>query len=451
MARILVVDDDPAMRQVLRLRLAKWGHEVTVCPDVAAARTALGRQLPDVVITDLVMPGATGLDLLRELRAAGPAPAVILITAHGEVDKAVEAMKHGAADFVTKPLDYGHLQSLLAELEQQALRRREAERLRDELAGGEDFGPFVGTSPPMQAVYRLIREAAATDVPVLVTGPSGTGKELVARTLHDLSRRREGPFLAVNAAAIPAELMESELFGHEKGAFTGALERRAGCFELADGGTLFLDEISEMSAPLQAKLLRVLEDGQVRRVGGRETLHVDVRIVAATNRDPRRAVAEGRLREDLYFRLNVFSIDLPALRERLGDLPRLVQYFLTRFNAKHGTRVEGLAPEVEELFAAYLWPGNVRELRNVLERAVVLAKEGWIAAAHLPPYLRHTEEREDRRVVLAAGTPLAEAEKQLIAKTLEQVGGNKTEAARRLGIDVKTLRSKLRNYGLEPS
>lgn len=331
MARILVVDDDPAMRQVLRLRLAKWGHEVTTCADVPAARAAVTRQPPDIVITDLVMPGATGLDLLRELKAVEPAPAVVLITAHGEVEKAVEAMKHGAADFVTKPLDYDHLKTLLDDLEEEARRKSEVAQLRHELAAGEDFGPFVGTSAPMQAVYRLIEEAAATDVPVLVTGASGTGKELVAHTVHRLSRRREGPFLAVNAAAIPSELMESELFGHEKGAFTGALERRAGCFELADGGTLFLDEISEMSPPLQAKLSRVLEDGEVRRIGGRETLRVDVRVVAATNRDPRGAVAEGRLREDLYFRLNVFSIELPTLRERRGDLPRLVQYFLTRF------------------------------------------------------------------------------------------------------------------------
>ncbi|GAB4121009.1 MAG: sigma 54-interacting transcriptional regulator [Acidobacteriota bacterium] len=447
MARVLVVDDDPAMRQVLRIRLEKWGHTVETCEDGPSAVARTRAWDPEIVITDLVMPGPSGIDLLRDLKGENPSRAVVLITAHGEVDQAVEAMKAGASDFVTKPLDYTHLQSLLAEIEDRQRYSQEARRLRSQLAGGGDFGPFVGRSPAMKELYRLLADAAPAGTPVLLTGPSGTGKELAARTLHQLSPRAEGPFLPVNSAAIPAELMESELFGHEKGAFTGALTSRPGCFELAHLGTLFLDEIGEMPPRLQAKLLRILEDHKVRRIGSRQEIEVDVRIVAATNRDPVAAVESGDLREDLFFRLNVFAIELPALKDRKGDLPLLVQHFLSQFNERHGTALEGISPDVERLFEGYMWPGNVRELRNVLERAVVLAKEGWIEPIHLPPYLRRSNRRDDAQVVIEAGTPLAEAERRLIRKTLEQVGGNKAEAARRLGVDVKTLRSKLRAAG----
>ncbi len=447
MARVLVVDDDPAMRQVLRIRLEKWGHTVETCEDGHSAVERSRRWDPEIVITDLVMPGPSGLDLLKQIKGENPARGVVLITAHGEVDQAVEAMKAGASDFVTKPLDYAHLQSLLAEMEERLRLSREARRLRSQLAGGGDFGPFVGRSPAMKELYRQLAEAAPTETPVLLTGPSGTGKELAARTIHQLSPRAQGPFFPVNSAAIPAELMESELFGHEKGAFTGAVTARPGCFELAHSGTLFLDEIGEMPARLQAKLLRILEDRKVRRLGSRQEVDVDVRIVAATNRDPVKAVEDGDLREDLFFRLNVFAIELPALKDRRGDLPLLVQHFLAQFNERHGTALEGISPEVQALFEDYLWPGNVRELRNVLERAVVLAKQGWIEPAHLPPYLRRSNRRDESRVVIEVGTPLAEAELQLIRKTLEQAGGNKTEAARRLGVDVKTLRAKLRTAG----
>ncbi|MEJ2083172.1 MAG: sigma-54 dependent transcriptional regulator [Acidobacteriota bacterium] len=282
----------------------------------------------------------------------------------------------------------------------------------------------------------------------MITGASGTGKELAARTIHDLSARSEGPFLALNAAAIPAELIESEIFGHEKGSFTGATSSRQGCIEMSDGGTLFFDEIGEMPVKLQAKLLRVLEDGRVRRVGGSEELQFDVRVLAATNRDPRRAIEAGELREDLFFRLSVFTIELPPLKDRKGDIPALVHYFISLFNQRHGTSVEGISEEVEGLLNTYLWPGNVRELRNVIERATVLAKEGWIEFSHLPPFLKQSNDREDMQVVVSAGTPLAEAEKRLILKTLELTGENKAETARRLGVDVKTIRNKLKEYGL---
>lgn len=446
MARILVVDDDPAMREVLTIRLERWGHEVAAAEDGKAAEVVAGDWKPDLVITDLVMPGQSGLQLLQALKGADERRAVVLITAHGEVDTAVEAMKHGAADFVTKPIDYEHLRSVLEEALAKSSRRRTADRLRSEVARGRDFGPFIGRSKIMREVYRHLEDAASTDAPVLITGPSGTGKELAARTLHDLSSRSTGPFLPVNSAAIPSELMESELFGNEKGAFTGATASRPGCFEMADRGTLFLDEIGEMPVKLQAKLLRVLEDRKVRRIGGRDEIEVDVRVLAATNREPLSAVAKGDLREDLYFRINVFTIELPALKDRRGDMPLLVQHFLNEFNQRHGTRVDGISEEVARILDGYLWPGNVRELRNVVERATVLAKEGWIEVTHLPPYLKRSEQREDARLVITAGTSLAEAERRLILKTLELAGDNKAEAARMLGVDVKTIRNKLKGY-----
>ncbi|MFZ0430267.1 MAG: sigma-54 dependent transcriptional regulator [Acidobacteriota bacterium] len=448
MVKVLVVDDDPAMREVLKIRLETWGHEVRVAEDGVAGERIAGSWGPDVVVSDLVMPGLTGLELLRALKGGDPERPVILVTAHGEVDTAVEAMKQGATDFVTKPIDYVHLQALLEDLENKAKLRARARRMMSKAQKGGDFGPFVGRSKVMQRVYGLIEEVAANDASVLITGPSGTGKELVARTIHDLSARAGGPFLALNAAAIPSELIESEIFGHEKGSFTGATNSRKGCIELADQGTLFFDEIGEMPIKLQPKLLRVLEDGRVRRVGGREEMQFDVRVLAATNRDPRDAIEKGDLREDLFFRLNVFTIELPPLRERKGDIPTLVHFFISLFNERHGTAVEGVSEDVDRLLGTYLWPGNVRELRNVIERATVLAKEGWIESNHLPPFLKQTSEREDMQVVLSAGTPLAEAEKRLILKTLELTGENKAETARRLGVDVKTIRNKLREYGL---
>jgi DNA-binding NtrC family response regulator len=446
MTNILVVDDDAAMREVLKIRLEKWGFQVRVVEDGEEAQKVAESWRPDIILTDVVMPGLSGLDLLHSLKGADRERTVILITAHGEVETAVEAMKRGAEDFITKPIDYGHLKVLLENAESRLRQRGKVARLRSRIAKGGDFGPFIGTSRLMKQVYRMIEEAASTDAAVLVTGPSGSGKELVAKAMHDLSRRSEGPFFPVNSAAIPSELMESELFGHEKGAFTGAASSRPGCFEQADGGTLFLDEIGEMPIQLQTKLLRVLEDGRVRRLGGREEFQVDVRVVAATNQEPRTAVQKGKLREDLYFRLNVFGIELPPLKDRSEDIPALAHHFASQFNARHGMKVEGMSDEVERLFAAYLWPGNVRELRNVVERATVLAKSGWIEVAHLPPYLRQGGQTADGQLVLEAGTTLIEVEKRLILKTLELTGDNKAEAARRLGVDVKTIRNKLKSF-----
>ncbi len=446
---VLVVDDEEAMREVLRSRLEAWGYRVGLAAAAAEAERLARESEPAAVVSDVVLPDASGLELLERLRADQPDRPVVLITAHGTVDLAVEAMKRGAQDFLTKPLDYDKLKSILAAVERQLGERRRARRLASDLSGGRSrLGELVGGSQAMGEVYRLIEEVAPTDAAVLITGESGTGKELTARAIHRLSKRSRQAFVAVNAAAIPRELMESEVFGHERGAFTGATGMRQGCFELAHQGTLLLDEVAEMPLDLQPKLLRVLEDGRVRRLGGSREFRFDVRLLAATNREPRQAVAAGQLREDLYYRLNVFTLPLPPLRARLDDLPLLVQHLLAQFNRKHGTEVEGLRQETLELLSGYGWPGNVRELRNLVERAVVLAKRGWIEPSHLPPYLREAGSSPSETVELPVGISVAEAEKQLILRTLEQTGNNKAEAARRLGLDVKTVRNKLKSYGL---
>ncbi len=447
--KVLVVDDDEAIREVLAVRLGEWGYGVMLAGSGEEAERIAARDKPAIVVSDVVMPDLGGLELLSRLKAGDPHRPVVLITAHGAVETAVEAIKEGALDFLTKPLDYGKLKATLeaAEREVEALGR--ARKLSAQIESKGSFQGFVGASPPMRQLYQQIEQVASTDAPVFLAGESGTGKELAARAIHRLSRRGESEFVAVNAAAIPRELMESELFGHEKGAFTGAVAMRRGCFELADGGTLFLDEIVEMPAELQPKLLRVLEDGKVRRLAGSTEMSFDVRLVAASNREPRAAVSEGRLREDLFYRLNVFTLSLPPLRDRKGDLALLIQHFTEGFNGKHGADVEGIGDEALQLLEAYPWPGNVRELRNVVERAVVLAKSGWIEPSHLPPYIRSGDGGGNAPLTLPVGITVAEAEKRLILATLEEVDNNKAEAARRLGLDVKTIRNKLKTYAAE--
>ncbi len=446
--KILVVDDEEAMLEVLAMRLEAWGHEVKTARDGKEGCDLVDSYRPEVVISDVIMPELSGLELLRKLKAGDATREVILITAHGAVDLAVEAMKAGARDFVEKPIDNAKLRALLEAVQRDIKRRRQSQELVGELQKGARFGEFVGASKAMQTVYELIESMSETEASILITGESGTGKEVAARAIHQLSRRAEGPFVAINTAAIPADLMESEIFGHEKGAFTGATDVRPGCFELADGGTLFLDEIGEMPAALQPKLLRILEDGKARRLGGKEELHFDARVVTATNRDPAESIKEGRLRQDLYYRINVFNIHLPPLRERDGDVPLLAQHFLLQFNQKHDTRVEAIRDDSMEVLEDYGWPGNVRELRNVVERAVVLAREGWVELAHLPPYLLAPNREARGEVVFPEGLTAAEAEKELILTTLKRVDNNKAEAARQLGLDVKTIRNKLKSYGL---
>ena len=444
--KVLVVDDEATLREVLSMRLQGWGYEVVVAADVGEAEQRIEERRPDVVFSDVVLPGSSGLDLLRRLKRFDADLPVILITAHGGVDAAVEAMKAGAQDFLTKPIDYPELHALLESTAAELREQREAARLDAELRDGGAAGRVVGRSREMRELIATIKLLAGSDASALITGESGTGKEVVARAIHELSARRKGPFIAVNAAAIPAELVESEILGHEQGAFTGATRTREGCFEMADAGTLFLDEIAEMPANLQPKLLRVLEEGRARRVGGSREIAFDVRVLAATNRSPLAAVREGKLREDLFYRLNVFSIVLPPLRERTEDIPLLAQYFVGEFNRKHGMEVEGVRTGALEVLAGYGWPGNVRELRNVIERAVIVARSGWIEPRHLPPFLR-ARGAGDSTIRLPVGTTLAEAERALILETLERVGNNKAEAARQLGLDVKTVRSRLKAYG----
>jgi len=445
--RVLVVDDEAPLRDVLAVRLTHWGYECREAASVSEAESLLGSFDPDLVLSDVRMPGVTGLELLRRLKAGAHARIpVILMTAHGRIDDAVEAMKDGAADFLTKPVETEKLRSVLSAVTADLERVREVRALERAIDGEGGLAGLIGRGPTMRELQSLVSLVASTDASALITGESGTGKEVVARAIHDLSARRAAPFIAVNCAAIPENLIESELFGHEKGAFTGAIRARAGCFEMADGGTLFLDELAEMPIALQPKLLRILEDGRARRIGGTKESQFDVRVLAATNRSPASAIQDGRLREDLFYRLNVFDVVVPPLRERPEDIPLLCQHFIREFNRKHGTAVEGPRKETLEALARYDWPGNVRELRNVMERGVVVARDRWLEPAHLPPYIRGATTDARPTLTVAVGTPLAEVEKEMILRTLDHVGNNKAEAARRLGLDVKTIRNKLDSF-----
>jgi DNA-binding NtrC family response regulator len=448
---VLVVDDEPALREVLSLRVEDWGYAVATASDAAEAEHLMRSVTPDVVLSDVVLPGTSGVDLLKRLKQRDEALPVILITAHGNVDAAVDAMKAGATDFLTKPIDYATLRTLLEEIAADVHERERSRELIGRLAARARPGGLVGESRAMRKLYRMIELLASSDASAIITGESGTGKEVVARTVHQLSSRRDGPFIAVNTAAIPEGLIESEIFGHEQGAFTGAMRARAGCFELANGGTLFLDEIGEMPMALQPRLLRILEDGRARRLGGSRELAFDVRVLAATSRQPVVAVRDGLLRDDLFYRLNVFELILPPLRERIDDLPLLAQHFIQDFNRKHHLHVDGIRDTAQQALDAYAWPGNVRELRNVIERAVIVARAGSIDIDHLPPYMQVLRNGGPPVLALPAGVTLAEAERLLILHTLERVGNNKAEAARHLGIDVKTIRNKLRAYQQEPT
>jgi DNA-binding NtrC family response regulator len=446
--RILVVDDEPAEREGLARLVGQWGYEVETAASGEKALSLVETRHPAVVLTDLVLPEMDGLTLLQKLKETGRPPIVLVVTGHGTVESAVEAMRHGAFDYLTKPVDATRLQVLLEKSIEQESLSREVSLLRHQLRQKGSFGQLVGQSKGMQEVYRWIELAATSTAPVLISGDSGTGKELVARTIHDLSNRRNKPFVAINCAAIPETLIESELFGHERGAFTGATERRLGCFELADAGSLFLDEIVEMDNSTQAKLLRVLQEGTFRRVGGKVEIQVDVRVLAATNRAPADAMAQGQLREDLFYRLNVFQIRLPALRERKEDIPLLVRTFIEEFNRQDNRQMRGLTPEAEKTLDRYGWPGNVRELRNVIQRAVVLGGSGLIGTEHLPDNVLRTTE-PSRPGPSGPIVPIREMERQLIERALQETHQDKRRAAALLGISLKTLYNKLAKYGIQ--
>ena len=449
--RVLIVEDDASARVGLEQLLKSWGFVAESAVDGVDAMEKVTSFRPAIVISDLVMPRMDGLQLLRSLQTQGADVTTLLLTAQGTVETAVEAMKEGAYDYLTKPIDIQRLKILLDKIVERQETLREVKALRRQLREHGTFGPMIGHSPEMRKIYQVVEQAAPTNASVLITGESGTGKELVAQTIHQLSPRSAFPFVAINCAAIPETLLESEIFGHEKGAFTGAADRRQGCFELADRGTLFLDEIGEMTPTTQVKLLRVLQERKFRRLGGRNEQSVDVRVIAATNFDPLEAVQKGKLREDLYYRLNVFALRLPALRERKEDLPLLVQAFITEFNTRNQKAISGVDHLAMRMLDQYAWPGNVRELRNVIERATILATGQFIEPRHLPPALSNEPAPQHQpQVALAPGTTVEEAERRLIMMTLEHTRDNKTRAAEILGISLKTLHNKLNKLRLRP-
>src|SRR5437660_4304588 len=447
--RVLIVEDEENARRGYEALLQKWGLDVL---GVSSAEDALARfsdYRPSVLIADVELPGMDGLRLLERLGEVLASVPAIIITGKGSEERAVAAIEAGAFWYIEKPLKGAVLRALLNRALGKARDQQQVAALRRQLREAGRIGELVGAAKPMQEVMRLVEPDSPSSAPVLITGETGSGKEILARTLHQLSPRNDRPFVAINCSAIPESLMESEIFGHERGAFTGAAERRIGCFELADGGTLLLDEIGEMPAPTQAKLLRVLEDHKVRRLGSKTETPVDVRVLAATNKDPEQAVAKGILRQDLYFRLNVFHIHLPPLREHKEDLPLMVEHILRDLNQKHSRQVLGIGHEVLDLFHSYTWPGNVRELRNVLERAVIACDRAVIGRAHLPPDFGRAPvatASELSALRFPLGTTVEAAERELILQTLVATHNNKTRAAELLGISLKTLHNKLKEY-----
>jgi DNA-binding NtrC family response regulator len=441
--RVLIVEDDPATRSGLAELVQAWGFLTEEAADGEEAMRKVTTFRPAIIVSDLVMPRMGGSDLLRALKDQLTDITFILLTAQGTVDSAVEAIKEGAYDYLSKPVDPQRLQILLQKAVERQDTLREVRALRRQLREKGSFGRIIGNSPGIRTVYRVIEQAAPTNASVLISGESGTGKELVAQTIHELSPRATFPFVAINCAAIPETLLESEIFGHEKGAFTGASERRTGVFELAHRGTLFLDEIAEMMPATQVKLLRVLQERVFRRLGGRQEISVDVRVIAATNVNPQDAVNNGKLREDLFYRLNVFAIDIPPLRERREDIPLLVQTFLTEFNRTNAKGIRAVDQEAMYLLERYPWPGNIRELRNVIERGTILAESEFVEPRHLPPTLISRGEASLPTLTISPGTTVDEVERRLIILTLDHTRNNKTRAAEILGISLKTLHNKL--------
>ncbi len=456
-AHILVVDDDPAHRLMLTTLLSDWGYRVKEADGGLSAVAKVQEEPLDAVIMDVRMPDMDGIEATRRIHHYNPALPVIVLTAFSSVPSAVEALKAGAYDYLTKPLDFDALRLALDRALEHTHLRTENQELREQLARLR-LPEIIGTSAAMARLVELLALVAPSEATVLITGESGTGKGLVARAIHANSRRSHGPLVEVNCAAIPENLMETELFGHDKGAFTGADKARRGRFAQADGGTIFLDEVGELSLPMQAKLLRVLQDGQIQRVGSDQPIAVDVRILAATNRDLHQMTQEGLFREDLYYRLNVVAVEVPPLRQRKEDIPLLVDHFLRTFAQKNKRTVRGITPRAMDLLLKYDWPGNVRELENVMERAVILLRGEYLTEAELPLHLQRPEtpgpsgpanDAPQEDAVSLPSVTLAEMERRLIERVLEETGGNKSEAARRLGITRRTLKLKLKKYAEE--
>jgi len=457
MAKVLVVEDESNLRKVLATMLRRTGYEVTIAEDGEQGLAEFTKNGADIVVTDMVMPKLGGMDLLKAVNAAEPDVPVIIITAHGTVDSAVEAIKAGAFDYITKPFDQSELQAVIAKAAKTHDIAQAAPR-----TDGKDRPAMVGTSAQMQEIFKIIERVADTPSTVLITGESGTGKELIASALHEGSSRRSHPLIRINCAAIPKDLLESELFGYERGAFTGAVTSKPGRFELADGGTLFLDEIGEIPVEMQVKLLRALQESEFERVGGIKTTRVDVRLIAATNRDLQKDIEAGRFRNDLYYRLNVVPIVLPPLRERQGDIPFLARHFVEKYNKKLNKRFDGFDDEALVALQAYPWPGNIRELENLVERILLFADGPKVKVKDLPEHIFSVPRA-------SSGTPAplpegaistegslkdivkmraAALEKDLIVKALDETGGNVTRAAKKLQISRKSLQTKMKEFAL---
>ena len=450
-ARILIVDDDPAHRAMLRTLIAAWGARVDEAGDGAEA-ISLSRETPyDIILMDVLMPEVDGISALQTIKSYNPSIPILIMTAFSKVESAVEALKSGAYDYLSKPLDFDILRLTLSRALDHAALRHENQALREQL-GSFDSGGIIGSSSAMKKLLEMLVMVAPSDATALIAGESGTGKELIARAIHANSRRGKGPFVAVNCAALSENLLESELFGHEKGAFTGADRRREGHFSHADGGTLFLDEIGEISVAMQVKLLRVIQEREFQRVGGDQNIRVDVRLVAATNKDLEKEVEAGNFRQDLFFRLNVVTLVMPPLRERVEDIPLLAAHFLTVFAQKNNKPIKGFTPTAMDCLLKHAWPGNVRELENVVERAVVLLVGDYISERELPSSLvpadAATPKTSGAPSISLASISLDDLEKRAILETLAACGGNKSETARRLGVTRKTLHAKLARYGL---
>jgi two-component system response regulator HydG len=434
--RVLVIDDEESNRLTLERLLTREDFAVVHAPHGRDGLEIVRAEPIDVVLTDLKMPGMSGLDVLKAVRTLDPDIEVVVMTAYGTVDTAVEAMKEGAFDFVAKPLKRAELVRTLRQAAERRALRRENQQLRDRLSGGTD-GALIGQSIAMRALLAEAEQVASSDATVLLSGQSGTGKGRLARLMHEMSRRRAGRLVTVNCAALPEQLLESELFGYEQGAFTGAARRKEGRFDVARGGTLFLDEITEIQPAMQVKLLRVLQEGEYERVGGNEPITADVRVIAACNRDLEAEVRAGRFREDLYYRLNVIRLHLPTLAERFEDVPLLAQHFLARYATKNSKDVRGFSPDALDALQSWTWPGNVRELENAVERAVVLCRSNLIGVDDLPPALRAVKGRQ--QIAFVVGTPLHVVERRMIEETLRSVHGDKSLAASLLGITARTI------------
>lgn len=445
---ILIVDDDAVHRRAVRLNMAGWGYSVTEADDGEEAVRQVRVRTFDLILMDIRMTKMSGLEALEQIKKISPAVPVIIMTAYASVETAVSAMKMGADDYLTKPLNYDELQIKIARTAERRRLKNENEYLKERLGEKFDRRHMIGQSKAMIRLLEMVEQVAATQATVLITGESGTGKEMIANAIHFNSSRREAPFVKINCAALTETLLESELFGHEKGAFTGADRRREGKFVQADGGSIFLDEVSEMSPAMQVKLLRVLQERELTRVGGQDVVRVDVRLIAASNKDLIKEIREGRFREDLFYRLNVVALALPPLKERAEDIPLMAQHFLKLFAEKNSKSISGFTPRAMQKLTAYAWPGNVRELMNAVERAVVLSRSDTVDEDELvfPMADQCLSPDAPRMAVATAGLPLEAVEKQSILEAMKAAGGNKSEAARRLGITRKTLRKKLEKY-----